>query len=97
MYTSFYDMSSGGTQKEKWKTIYIEGDEDAATRMFEDIFCKNPNEAECLCCGENYYIKEEESNGIDEILKMELKSSHGLKLRSMIIFNKEKDTIFKRD
>lgn len=61
MYTRFYDMSSGGSEKLDACTIWIEADEDAACGLFESIFGIDPNNVTCSCCGADYSISEYET------------------------------------
>mgnify|MGYP001590500138 CR=1 FL=1 len=61
MWTLFWDMHSGGDQKEKWSHIYIEAPQDEAESVFYRRFGHNPNRVTCTCCGPDYSIKEEES------------------------------------
>jgi hypothetical protein len=58
MWTQFWDMNSGGGQKEKWAQIYIEAPEDEAIVIFYNRFGHNPNRVTCTCCGEDYSISE---------------------------------------
>lgn len=58
MWTQFYDMSSGGSQKLKWDKIYIELPEDSAVEAFERLFDRNPWGITCSCCGSDYSINE---------------------------------------
>ncbi len=61
MWTQFWDMNSGGSQKEWWAKIYIEAPEDEATIIFYNRFGHNPNRVTCTCCGEDYAISEYET------------------------------------
>lgn len=61
MWTQFWDMHSGGGQKEKWANIYIEAPQDEAKVIFYNRFGHNPERVTCTCCGEDYSISEEES------------------------------------
>ena len=60
MWTHFWDMYSGGSQKEKWHDIYIEADEDDAKRIFYNRFGHNPERVTCTCCGDDYSISSQE-------------------------------------
>jgi hypothetical protein len=61
MWTHFWDMRSGGGQKEKWAYIYIEAPEKMAKIIFYNRFGHNPERVTCTCCGEDYSISEHES------------------------------------
>jgi len=56
MWTQFWDMHSGGGQKEKWAYIYIEAKEDEAKIIFYNRFGHNPERVTCTCCGDDYSI-----------------------------------------
>lgn len=60
-WTQFWDMSSGGGQKEPWHYIYIEAPEDEAKRVFFAKFGHDPQRVSCTCCGEDYSISESET------------------------------------
>lgn len=60
-WTQFWDMHSGGGQKEKWARIYIEAPKDEAITIFYNRFHHNPNRVTCTCCGEDYSISESET------------------------------------
>lgn len=57
-YTQFYDMSSGGSQKEDWSRIYINASEEEAKVIFYNRFGHSPDRVTCNCCGEDYSITE---------------------------------------
>ena len=68
MWTKFFDMSSGGSEKTDWTVIYIELPEDKAVEYFEDRFGRNPHNVTCDCCGSDFSVyevseKPEPSNG----------------------------------
>ena len=56
MWTQFWDMHSGGGQKEEWAVIYIEAPEEEAEAIFYNRFGHNPNRVTCTCCGNDYSI-----------------------------------------
>ena len=60
MWTLFWDMHSGGDQKEKWSHIYIEAPRQEAEIVFYNRFGHNPNRVTCTCCGEDYSISEDD-------------------------------------
>lgn len=60
MWTQFWDMNSGGKQKEKWSKIYIEAPEEEAKIIFYNRFRHNPERVTCTCCGEDYAISSSE-------------------------------------
>lgn len=59
MWTHFWDMSSGGSQKLKYKHIFIEAPSAEAQIIFYNRFKRNPNRVTCTCCGRDYSISEE--------------------------------------
>jgi len=60
MWTKFWDMHSGGRQKEKWSKIYIEADsQEEAEVIFYNRFGHSPNRVTCTCCGEDYSVSSE--------------------------------------
>lgn len=61
MWTTFWDMHSGGGQKEQWSKIYIEAPEDAARIVFYNRFGHSPDRVTCTCCGEDYSADESET------------------------------------
>jgi hypothetical protein len=62
MWTQFWDMNSGGGQKEEWDRIYIEAScEQEAEIIFSRRFGHNPNRVTCHCCGSDYAISSDES------------------------------------
>lgn len=60
MWTQFWDMHSGGGQKEKWARIYIEAPEDEACVIFYNRFGHSPHRVTCTCCGEDYSVSSHE-------------------------------------
>lgn len=60
-WTTFWDMHSGGSQKEKYSKIYIEAEEKQAKVIFYNKFGHNPERVSCTCCGGDYSIDESES------------------------------------
>ena len=61
MWTEFWDMHSGGSQKEQFSNCYIEADEETAIRVFFARFGHNPKRISCTCCGEDYAISTSDS------------------------------------
>ena len=59
VWTKFWDMCSGGKEKEKWEIIYIQASEDEAKVIFYNRFGHNPERVTCTCCGEDYSISSE--------------------------------------
>jgi hypothetical protein len=57
-WTRFWDMNSGGGQKEEQNLIFIEAPKEEATAYFEERFGHDPNNVTCNCCGEDYSICE---------------------------------------
>lgn len=66
MWTKFFDMSSGGSEKLDAGVIWIEASEDEAIPIFEQIFDRDPYNVTCACCGSDYSVYEtdfEPNNG----------------------------------
>ncbi len=63
MWTQFYDMHSGGGQKEEWNKIYIEAPKEQAKIIFYNRFGHNPEKVTCTCCGDDYSISEYKTLG----------------------------------
>lgn len=59
-WTEFFDMSSGGRNKQPWNHIYIEAPKNHAKIIFYNIFGTNPDRVSCTCCGSDYSITEYE-------------------------------------
>jgi len=57
-WTHFFDMHSGGGQKEEWEHIYIQAPEDEAVIIFQNLFGHNPWRVSCSCCGSDYILTE---------------------------------------
>ena len=58
MFTRFFDMSSGGTEKEDFCTLYVELPEDEAVEWFEEKYGHSPYNVTCECCGQDYSFHE---------------------------------------
>ena len=59
MWTEFWDMHSGGSNKVKpYECIYIEAPFDEAKIIFQNRFGRNPRRVTCTCCGPDYEIQE---------------------------------------
>ena len=58
MWTTFWDMHSGGEQKEKFSLCFIEAPEKEAISVFYSRFKHNPERVTCTCCGGDYSISE---------------------------------------
>lgn len=56
MWTVFWDMHSGGSQKLSWAKIYIEAHQPEAISVFYARFDRSPSKVTCTCCGEDYSI-----------------------------------------
>lgn len=55
----FYDMASGGYEKESFPYISIEARSKAeAIKLFRKVFGRDPLNITCDCCGEDYVISE---------------------------------------
>lgn len=57
-YTQFWDMHSGGDQKEDWSQIFIQAPEEEAIAVFYSRFKHNPRRVTCTCCGQDYSVSE---------------------------------------
>lgn len=55
-WTHFWDMHSGGGQKEKFHDCFIQAPEKEAKVVFYKRFGHNPERVTCTCCGEDYSI-----------------------------------------
>lgn len=60
-WTHFWDMHSGGSQKEDYAHFFIEADEDEAVSVFYSRFGHSPNRVSCTCCGSDYSVTEYDS------------------------------------
>jgi len=58
MYTRFFDLCSGGSQKEDFSTLYVELDEDRAVEWFYEKYGHSPHNVTCTCCGSDYSVYE---------------------------------------
>jgi hypothetical protein len=61
MWTSFWDMHSGGGSKEKWEHIFIQAPESEARVIFYNRFGHSPDRVTCTCCGYDYSVSEYEN------------------------------------
>lgn len=61
VWTEFWDMSSGGGQKEEFHYCYIEAPEEEAKVIFYNRFGHSPERVSCTCCGEDYSISQSET------------------------------------
>jgi hypothetical protein len=61
MWTKFWDMHSGGSQKLNWPLIFIEAPEADAELVFYNRFGRNPHRVTCTCCGADYSVDSNES------------------------------------
>jgi hypothetical protein len=57
MFTAFFDMSSGGSDKTEFEYIVIEGSESEAAEIFCNTFNRDPYNTTCECCGQDYSIE----------------------------------------
>lgn len=58
MWTQFFDMSSGGSEKLDHDVIFIEADEAQAEFVFQERFGRDPHNVTCQCCGPDYSVHE---------------------------------------
>lgn len=80
VWTRFFDMCSGGSEKLDYSTIWIEAPEEEAVKIFEDIFGRDPNNVTCFCCGEDYAVYEhdfEPENGDAIVSKENIEKFYG--------------------
>ena len=56
VWTSFWDMHSGGSQKEPYHHIFIEAPERVARAYFIGHFGHDPDHVTCNCCGPDYSV-----------------------------------------
>ena len=61
-WTKFFDMHTGGFNKEPWDTILIQAPRTEAINVFLNVFGHNPHDIGCKCCGINYSIVEDEAD-----------------------------------
>lgn len=57
-WTCFYDMHSGGGNKEMFDIINIEAPKDEAIVVFYNRFGHSPGRVSCPCCGPDYAVLE---------------------------------------
>jgi len=57
-YTVFYDMSSGGSEKENFTKLAVRLPEREAVEWFEKTFGRDPHYVTCQCCGADYAVYE---------------------------------------
>lgn len=77
MFTVFMDMNSDGYQKTKYCHIYIEASEERASEAFKLLLGENPSDVACPCCGENFYVMEEDTEDLEELIEFERKLGKG--------------------
>jgi len=58
VWTRFWDMSSGGSDKEEFECCYIEAPEAEACQIFYNRFGHNPYRVSCTCCGADYAVSQ---------------------------------------
>ena len=59
-YTIFYDMSSGGSEKESFTKLAVKLPESEAVEWFEKTFGRDPHNVTCQCCGADYAVSRAE-------------------------------------
>jgi hypothetical protein len=57
-WTTFWDMHSGGDQKEAFGYLLIQAPEEVAIAEFERRYNHDPSRVTCRCCGEDYSISQ---------------------------------------
>lgn len=60
-WTFFDDVHSGGTQKTKYKQIFIKAPRAKAIEVFKKHFGVDPEANSCNCCGADYTIEQGKS------------------------------------
>jgi hypothetical protein len=96
-WTCFFDMHSGGGNKEPWERIFIEAPEQEAKVVFYNRFGHNPSRVTCTCCGEDYSIDESETlekatayaRGVGSNYRTEVALEEYGKRKDVLIIDKE--------
>jgi hypothetical protein len=60
-WTKFWDMYSGGSQKEDWAICFIEAPIEEACVVFYNRFGHSPHRVSCTCCGDDYAVTQYET------------------------------------
>ena len=69
-YTIFYDMSSGGSEKESFSKLAVRLPENEAREWFEKTYNRDPDNVTCSCCGEDYAVYEKaDTDGADLVVE----------------------------
>jgi hypothetical protein len=69
-YTIFYDMSSGGSEKESFTKLAVRLPETEAVDWFEEKYGHSPYNVTCSCCGEDYAVYEKsDTDGADLVVE----------------------------
>mgnify|MGYP003526339195 CR=1 FL=1 len=69
-YTIFYDMSSGGSEKESFSKLAVKLPEKEAREWFEKTYNRDPDNVTCECCGEDYAVYEKtHTDGADLVVE----------------------------
>jgi hypothetical protein len=90
-WTEFWDMHSGGGQKEKWAKIFIQAPEEEARVIFYNRFGHNPDRVTCTCCGPDYAVREEPS--LTEATRYQREEAFGLKTKLDLVEYLEEDGV----
>ena len=61
VWTTFWDMHSGGSTKTDYDLIFIEAPMTEAIEIFEEKFNQYPHDVACQCCGENFSISSDKN------------------------------------
>ncbi len=88
-WTQFFDMHSGGGNKEKWENIYIQAPKSHAKIIFNNRFGHDPDRITCECCGEDYSITEYKT--LEDAVKYQRREM------SFADFIKKKDVLIIKD
>ncbi len=65
-WTSFYDMSSGGGNKEDFQYLFVEAPYREAISVFYSRYGHHPLRITCNCCGPDYSV-DSEDDSLEEI------------------------------
>lgn len=91
VWTQFWDMHSGGGQKEQYSMIYIEAPQNEAISIFYSRFGHNPNRVSCTCCGDDYSVTEYAT--LEEATEYHRKGGYGAKARTLEQYVAEDDVL----
>ena len=90
-WTNFWDMHSGGGQKEEWSQIYIEAPESEARVIFYNRFGHSPDRVTCTCCGEDYAVNEYDT--LDEATEYHRSGEYGKEKKTTSEYEKNDEVL----